>query len=59
MPNNLPDYTKKKWNSLCDVRDKILKDGIEHIVTFNGYQLITNKRTFVLYNGILSETVNE
>lgn len=50
----LPDYTHKRWNSLTDLKDKIEKDGKEKIVNFNGYKLITDKRVFGLYDGILS-----
>ena len=49
------DYTTKSWNSLSDLRDKIIKDGKEKIVEFNGYELKTNKRIFKLFNGILIE----
>ena len=48
------DYTKKKWNSLTQLRDAIVKDGKEKVVEFNGLQLTTNKRAFGLYDGQLS-----
>jgi hypothetical protein len=49
----LPDYTKRMWNSLTQLKEHIEKDGKEKVLAFDGFQLKTNKRTFKLYGGIL------
>lgn len=49
----LPDYTKRMWNSLTQLKEHINKDGKEKVIDFNGFELITNKRRFTLYDGML------
>jgi hypothetical protein len=49
----LPDYTKRMWQSLNQLKERIEKDGKEKVVDFNGFELITNKRRFTLYDGML------
>lgn len=50
--------TEKSWNSLCDVRDRILADGKEKIVAFDGFQLTTNKHRYTLaFNTLTMEAV--
>ena len=49
----LPDYTKKMWGSLSQLREIIERDGKERVVTFDGMTLVTDKRTFKLYDGML------
>ena len=39
---------KTKWHSLSDFRDFLIKEGNEKIVSFNGYQLITDKNEYSL-----------
>jgi hypothetical protein len=51
--NVLPDYTTRQWNSLCDLRDRIRQDGMEEIVSFNGWQLVTDKRSFGIVSDVL------
>lgn len=50
----LPDYTGKSWNSLSDLRDRILADGREEIVSFDGVTLRTDRRVFGLAFGELT-----
>jgi hypothetical protein len=50
----LKSYEHKTWASLSQLREIIERDGKEKILEFNGYSLKTNKRTFILYNGILT-----
>ena len=49
----LPDYTKKMWGSLSQLREAIERDGKERVETFDGMTLVTDKRTFKLYDGML------
>lgn len=49
----LPDYTKKMWGSLSQLREHIERDGLEKVITFDGITLVTDKRTFKLYGGML------
>tara|TARA_R110002153_G_scaffold27498_2_gene85387 strand:- start:387 stop:596 length:210 start_codon:yes stop_codon:yes gene_type:complete len=54
---SLPDYTKKTWNSLSQLHERIEKDGKERIVNFDGISIVTNKRTFGLYDGVVNVVV--
>lgn len=49
----LPDYTKRMWGSLSQLREHIERDGKEKVITFDGMTLVTDKRTFKLYDGML------
>jgi len=44
----LPDYTGRSWNSLSDLRDRIVADGREEIQSFDGITLVTDKRRYGL-----------
>ncbi len=52
----LKKYNHKSWTSLGQLREAIERDGKEKILEFNGYSLKTNKRTFTLFNGLLTIT---
>lgn len=58
---SLPDYANKKWNSLSDLRDRIERDGIEKIISFDGVNIVTNRRIFGLVFGelIVKDSCNE
>jgi hypothetical protein len=48
------DYTKRTWNSLTQLLEHIKRDGEELVVHFNGYELVTDKYRYGLYDGILT-----
>ena len=50
----MTDYTKRTWNSLLQVREAVERDGKEKVKAFKGYELITNKYCYGLYQGILT-----
>lgn len=50
---------KINWHSLSDFRDYLLKQNKEKIISFNGYELITNKAKYGLLFGKLSITENK
>jgi hypothetical protein len=39
-------YAGRKWNSLSDLRDRILLDGSEEIISFDGVRLVTNQNSY-------------
>ena len=44
--------TNRKWNSLSQLMNYIEKNNKrEKIIEFNGYELITNKHRYTLYQG--------
>ncbi len=47
------DYTTRKWNSLSQLKDTIERDGKEQVISFNGYELVTKKWRYGLYDSIL------
>ena len=49
-----PTYRTKKWNSLTDFRDYLIKTNKERVIEFDGGQLITDKGTYGLAFGQLS-----
>lgn len=49
----MKDYTKQTWTSLSQLASTIEKDKSEKIKDFLGYELITNKYRYGLYDGIL------
>jgi hypothetical protein len=48
---------KTKWNSLSDFKKFLEKETKETVVSFNGYELVTNTATYGLAFGQL--TVSE
>jgi len=58
-PGALPDYTRKSWNSLSDLVERIKTDGREEIVSFDGIKIVTDAREFGLAFGELTVTVQE
>jgi len=50
----MDDYLEKKWNSLTDFKEFLEKNKLEEILDFSGYQLVTNKRVYSLYNSKLA-----
>lgn len=48
------DYVNRSWNSLGQLKETIEADGSEKIVSFNGWQLITDKHSYGLSLGKLS-----
>lgn len=51
--------TNKKWNSLSQVREHLEKNSPkEKIVSFDGATLVTDKYTYGLAFGKLSQTKN-
>ena len=51
----MTDYTKRKWNSLLQVREAVERDGKEKVKAFNGYELTTNKNRYGLFHGVLTK----
>jgi hypothetical protein len=47
------DYTKKTWNSLSSLKSAIERDGKDQVIEFNGYELVTKKWRYGLYDSIL------
>ena len=47
------DYIDRSWNSLTDLKEQIEADKSEKIVSFNGWQLITNKWEYCLFDNKL------
>lgn len=45
---------KKKYASLTDLKEEIERQGAEKLVSFNGFELLTNKRAYGLHDGIVS-----
>lgn len=54
----MKDYTKKSWNSLTQLKEHIERDNKEKIVSFDGIKLVTNKRTYRLFDGQLTQVKN-
>ncbi len=48
------EYVDRIWNSLGQLKEEIEADKSEKIVSFNGWQLITNKYVYGLFDGKLS-----
>lgn len=49
------DYTKQKWNSLSQLKERIEEDKSEIVKSFNGIRIVTNKNVYGLCDGILSK----
>ena len=47
-------YRTKKWNSLSDFKDYLIKSKKERVIEFYGYELITDKGSYGLCDGVLS-----
>jgi len=45
---------KKRYNSLSSFKREVQESGIEKIVSFNGYELVTNKHTYGLSDNTIS-----
>jgi hypothetical protein len=48
------DYLKRKWDSLRSLKETIENDKTETVISFNGWQLVTNKATYGLCDRVLS-----
>ena len=55
----MTDYTKRTWSSLSQLKSEIERSGKEKIKEFNGYELITNKWRYGLYDGVLTRNLVE
>jgi hypothetical protein len=47
------DPTKKKWNSLSQLKSHFEKDGGEKVVSFDGIELVTGRYRYTLAFGEL------
>lgn len=54
MRKSKKDYIDRTWNSLGQLKETIEEDKSEKIVSFNGWQLVTNKYIYGLFDGKLS-----
>lgn len=45
---------RKSYSSLSDVRAEIIRDKQEKVVSFNGYELVTNRRVYGLFDGTVT-----
>ncbi len=54
MRKSNKDYTDRTWNSLGQLKETIEADRSENIVSFNGWQLVTNKYIYGLFDGKLT-----
>jgi hypothetical protein len=52
-------YKKERWNSLNELKDAILREGKEEFISFNGYEIITNKHIYRLVAGTVCVTILE
>lgn len=52
-------HGKKSWNSLSELKDRIESDSTETVVSFMGYELVTDKNTYTLYDGVVTVRENE
>jgi hypothetical protein len=59
VQDGLPDYTKRTWNTLGDLVERIERDGVEEIEMFNGFQIVTSNRIYGLAFGELTVTAVE
>lgn len=50
----LHQVRKKKYACLLDLKGEIEKYKDEKVVSFNGFELVTNKRVYGLHDGIVS-----
>jgi hypothetical protein len=50
--------SKRKWNSLSDLRDHLKRDTTEQVLSFNGHQLVTRAATYTLAHGEISAMAN-
>jgi len=51
----MTDYTKRSWNSLSQLREHLDRDGKEKVKEFNGFELITNKNRYGLFQGAITK----
>jgi len=47
---------RKQYSTLLSVQKEILESGIEKVLEFNGYELITNRGKYGLYGGEVTFT---
>ena len=47
------DLTKKKWNSLSQLKTHFEREGGEKVVSFDGIELVTGKYRYTLAYGEL------
>lgn len=52
----MTDYTKRTWDSLSSVMAAIKRDNKEKVISFDGFQMETNKATYGLVDGKLRRT---
>ena len=48
------NHLQRSWNSLSDLRDYLVKNKLEKVKYFDGWQLVTDKRQYQLVFGQLS-----
>ena len=48
---------KKRYGTLFELRNEILDSGIEKVVEYNGYRIVTNRASYGLFDGEVSITV--
>jgi len=48
------NWQEKNWNSLTDLKNYLIDNKIEKVIKFNGFELITNKATYMLFDGQLT-----
>ncbi len=46
-------YRTKSWNCLVDLRDYLIRSRKEEVISFSGYQLVTNKASYGIVLGKL------
>lgn len=49
----LHQIRKKKYSCLLDLKGEIETYKEEKVVSFNGFELVTDKRTYGMYDGTL------
>ena len=54
--NKMTDHTKRSWDSLSSVVAAIKKEDIEKVISFDGFEIETNKATYGLNGGELRRT---
>jgi hypothetical protein len=47
----------KSWNTLRDVKEAVVEEGVEKVVSFNGYCLVTDVAEYGLSDGNLRRTL--
>jgi hypothetical protein len=49
-------YNREVWHSLGDLKNAIQREDHEHVVLFDGYQIITDKHKYTLAFGKVCKT---